>query len=63
MLSTTKFTVMLGKQNPLKSTTFKWPPLLSDLAGQRGRYFRVAVTFGWLKNICNSAAVLHKEDV
>ena len=28
----------------------------------RGRYFRVAVTFGWLKNVCNSAAVLHKED-
>ena len=24
-------------------------------------YFRVAVTFGWLKNVYNSAAVLHKE--
>ena len=33
-------------------------PLLSG-----SRYFQVAVTFGWLKNVCNSAAVLHKEDV
>ena len=32
-------------------------PLLSG-----GRYFRVAVTFGWLENVCNSAVVLHKED-
>ena len=32
-------------------------PLLSG-----GRYFRVAVTFGWLENVCNSAMVLHKED-
>ena len=32
-------------------------PLLSG-----SRYFRVAVTFGWLKNVCNPAAVLHKED-
>ena len=32
-------------------------PLLSG-----GRYFRVAITFGWLENVCNSAVVLHKED-
>ena len=30
-------------------------PLLSG-----GRYFRVAVTFGWLENVCNSAVVLHR---
>ena len=28
-------------------------PLLSDLAGQRDRYHRAAITFGWLKNVCN----------
>ena len=32
-------------------------PLLSG-----SRYFRVAVTFGWLKNACNWAVILHKED-
>ena len=26
-------------------------PLLSDLVGKGDRYFRVAVTFGWLKNV------------
>lgn len=27
-------------------------PVTSDLAGKRGRYFLVAVTFGWLKKKC-----------
>lgn len=42
-------------------------PLLSDLTGLRplllgGRYFRVAVSFGYLKTVCNSIAVSRKKD-
>lgn len=29
-------------------------PLLPDSAGKRGRYFRVAIAFGWWKNVCKS---------
>ena len=37
-------------------------PLLSDLASPRSRYFRIAVTYGWSKNVDNCAVILHKED-
>ena len=36
--------------------------LLSDLTGSRGRYFRVAVTFGYIENVCNLVAVSRKKD-
>ena len=32
-------------------------------SGQRSRYVRVTVTLGWSKKVCNSEAILPKEDV
>ena len=42
---------------------YRNPPLLSDFASQRGCYFRVAVTLGWLKNVCIviQRSFFHKE--